>query len=178
MLVFALKDQDVSEYHYRFYHILATLAGDLVVRRGAVAVFQRLLREELRAGVHGEVDEESWQLKQALLRRQSNIRKETKLFRDYARQSFIDTLTLYLHGICCDIDVDTGPAPVAQPPFAQAAESAVQHVSSARRLRRVPRASGSTGSSAHINRPGFRSNKLYNWQRNGSAPGALNKHSG
>ena len=30
-------------------------------------------------------------------------------FREYARQSFIDTLTLYLHGICCDIDVDTGP---------------------------------------------------------------------
>ena len=26
-----------------------------------------------------------------------------------ARQSFADTLTLYLHGICCDIDVDTGP---------------------------------------------------------------------
>jgi hypothetical protein len=21
----------------------------------------------------------------------------------------VDTLTLYLHGICCDIDVDTGP---------------------------------------------------------------------
>ena len=25
------------------------------------------------------------------------------------RQSFIDTLTLFLHGICCDIDVETGP---------------------------------------------------------------------
>ena len=68
-----------------------------------------LLREELQRGVHGEVDEESWRLKQALLRRQTNVRKETKLFRDYARQSFIDTLTLYLHGVCCDIDVETGP---------------------------------------------------------------------
>jgi hypothetical protein len=68
-----------------------------------------LLREELNRGVHGEVDEESWHLKQALLRRQTNVRKETKLFRDYARQSFVDTLTLYLHGICCDIDVETGP---------------------------------------------------------------------
>ena len=27
----------------------------------------------------------------------------------YARQSLIDSLTLYLHGICCDIDVETGP---------------------------------------------------------------------
>src|SRR5271156_2069849 len=28
VLVFALKGQDVSEYHYRFYHVLATLAAD------------------------------------------------------------------------------------------------------------------------------------------------------
>ena len=48
-------------------------------------------------------------MKQALMRRDGNIRKETKAFRDYVRQSLIDTLTLYLHGICCDIDVETGP---------------------------------------------------------------------
>ena len=71
--------------------------------------FHRTIREELSAEVHGEVDEKSWHLKQALLRRQSNVRRETKLFREYAAQSFMDTLTLYLHGICCDIDVETGP---------------------------------------------------------------------
>ena len=71
--------------------------------------FYRLIREELSAEVHGEVDEKSWHLKQALLRRQTNVRRETKLFREYARQAFEDTLTLYLHGTCCDIDVDTGP---------------------------------------------------------------------
>jgi hypothetical protein len=108
VLVFALKDQDVSEYHYRFYHVLATLAGDLWSDE-ARTQYAALLREELNAGVHGEVDEESWRMKQALLRRQNNVRRETKAFRDYARQSFIDTLTLYLHGICCDIDVETGP---------------------------------------------------------------------
>jgi hypothetical protein len=43
------------------------------------------------------------------MRRQTNLRRETKLFREYARQAFIDTLTLYLHGICCDIDVEPGP---------------------------------------------------------------------
>src|SRR5919198_534586 len=50
------------------------------------------LREELAAEVHGEVDERSWRLKQSLLRRQSNTRKETKLFQDYARQALEDTL--------------------------------------------------------------------------------------
>jgi hypothetical protein len=71
--------------------------------------YSSLLREEMNARVHGEVDEESWHMKQALLRRDTNVRKETKAFRDYVRQSLIDTLTLYLHGICCDIDVETGP---------------------------------------------------------------------
>jgi hypothetical protein len=108
VLVFALKDQDVSEYHYRFYHVLARLAGGLWSEEAQIQ-YCTVLREELNAGVHGEVDEESWHMKQGLLRRQTNVRKETKVFRDYARQSFIDTLTLYLHGICCDIDVETGP---------------------------------------------------------------------
>ena len=39
----------------------------------------------------------------------ANVRRETKLFREYAQQAFEDTLTLYLHGTCCDIDVETGP---------------------------------------------------------------------
>jgi len=108
VLLFALEDQEVAEYHYRFYHSLATFTADRWSSDQQLA-FSGLIREELGAAVHGEVDEESWHLKQALLRRQSNIRKETKVFRDYARQSFIDTLTLYLHAICCDIDVETGP---------------------------------------------------------------------
>ena len=107
-LVFAIKDEDVSDYHYCFYNAISSL----VVRRctpDAQESFSRVLREELNSEVHGEVDEKSWHLKQALLRRQTNIRRETKLFREYAAQSLEDTLTLYLHGICCDIDVETGP---------------------------------------------------------------------
>jgi hypothetical protein len=106
VLVFALKDQEVAEYHYRFYHLLATLMGDHWSDE-MEAAFARVLREELNADAHGEVDEPSWRLKQAL-RRTMGLRGG-KAFRDYSRQSFVDTLTLYLHGICCDIDVDTGP---------------------------------------------------------------------
>jgi hypothetical protein len=105
VLAFALKDQEVAEYHYRFYHSLATLAGEHWTE-AMESTYSRLLHEELNADVHGEVDEPSWRMKQSL-RRGKGARG--KSFRDYARQSFIDTLTLYLHGICCDIDVDTGP---------------------------------------------------------------------
>jgi hypothetical protein len=107
-LAFSIKDIEVADYHYQFYNSLAAVAAD----HWPVDIqerFFRTIREELSAEIHGEVDEKSWHLKQALLRRQTNVRKETKLFREYARQAFEDTLTLYLHGTCCDIDVETGP---------------------------------------------------------------------
>jgi hypothetical protein len=111
VLAFALKDQEVAEYHYRFYHLIATLTGDHWTNE-IESAYGRVLREEINADVHGEVDEPSWRLKQSL-RRVQNSRggalNNSKTFREYARQSFVDTLTLYLHGICCDIDVDTGP---------------------------------------------------------------------
>lgn len=103
-----IKEIDVADYHYQVYNVLAAL----VTERWSQEIqerFFRILREELGAEIHGEVDEKSWHLKQALVRRQTNVRRETKLFREYARQSFEDTLTLYLHGTCCDIDVETGP---------------------------------------------------------------------
>ncbi|MFB3777382.1 MAG: hypothetical protein ACE141_07210 [Bryobacteraceae bacterium] len=107
-LVFAIKDRPVADYHYHFYHALAELVAD-AGDEADQNQFYSLLREELRSRVHGEVDQEGWHLKEALLRRQTNLRRETKLFREYARQAYVDTLTLYLHGLCCDIDVESGP---------------------------------------------------------------------
>lgn len=108
VLAFALKDQEVADYHYRLYNLVAGLVVDQLSEDGQ-RQYQSLLREELSAKVNGEVDEESWHLKQKLTRRQANLRRETKLFLDYSRRSLVDTMTLYLHGICCDIDVETGP---------------------------------------------------------------------
>jgi hypothetical protein len=108
VLVFALKEQDVAEYHYRLYRRLAALIVEKLSTEAAAA-YKSMIREELTASVHGEVDDDSWQAKQTLLRRQTNLKRDSPAFADYVRQSFIDTLTLYLHGICCDIDVETGP---------------------------------------------------------------------
>jgi hypothetical protein len=112
VLAFGVKDIEVADYHYRFYSALAALIAETWPQE-IQERFHRTIREELSAEVSGEVDEKSWHLKQALLRRQTNVRKETKLFREYARQAFEDTLTLYLHGTCCDIDVETGPRQMA-----------------------------------------------------------------
>ena len=45
--------------------------------------------------------------------RHSDTAKNTKSFRAYAREAMIDTLTLYLHGLCCDLDVEAGPRQLA-----------------------------------------------------------------
>jgi hypothetical protein len=108
VLALSIKDLEVADYHYQLYSALAVLMAERWSQEVQERFF-RTIREELSAEVHGEVDEKSWHLKQALQRRQSNVRKETKLFREYAQQAFEDTLTLYLHGTCCDIDVETGP---------------------------------------------------------------------
>ena len=107
-LFFTIQDEQVSDYHYYLYDELAALISNRCPDK-AQDTWHGLLREELSAEVHGEVDEKSWHLKQTLLRRPMAARKDGKPFRAYARQSFEDTMTLYLHGLCCDIDVETGP---------------------------------------------------------------------
>jgi hypothetical protein len=104
----AAKDEDVADYHDSLYYELATLAVDR--SDGEVTGhYHALLRSELKGDVRGEVDDASWKLKDQLLSRQTDPARNTKLFQAYARESMIDTLTLYLHGLCCDLDVEAGP---------------------------------------------------------------------
>lgn len=112
VLFVPFEDRDVGEHHYRFCQFVATLIAN---RKSDFVenTYLPLVRQELRGNVHGEVDELSWEKKIALLERQSMFHGTNKSLREYARQSFIDTLTLYLHGICCDLDVDTGPRQLA-----------------------------------------------------------------
>ena len=72
VLVFALKEQDVAEYHYRLYRRLAALIADKWDATTADS-YRALIREELEAGIHGEVDDDSWQAKQNLLRKNFHV---------------------------------------------------------------------------------------------------------
>ncbi|HWR51460.1 MAG TPA: hypothetical protein VN428_10155 [Bryobacteraceae bacterium] len=107
-LVLAIRDRDVADYHYSFYRAVAE-AAVRALPSSHQDRFIKVLRDEVRGGVHGEVDEESWRAKIQLIRKQPDAKSDSKIFRSYAKLAFADTLTLYLHGICCDIDVDTGP---------------------------------------------------------------------
>ena len=48
-------------------------------------------------------------------------KRNSKALQVYLRQSMTDTLTLYLHGLCCDIDIEAGPRQLASASAAQAA---------------------------------------------------------
>lgn len=111
-LAFAVKDAEVADYHYRFYRTIAELVAG---RNGenVPAEYSKLVSDELDHNAHGEVDEESWRLKMELTPHDRAEGRPSKRFRAYLRRSFIDTLTLYLHGVCCDIDVETGPRQLA-----------------------------------------------------------------
>lgn len=116
VLAFAVQEPNLSDIHYYFYKGIA----DLIGRRAGEAVeeeYATLLREELKTNVHGEVDEPSWNLKQELIESEAPTTRRSKVFVEYLRQSYIDTLTLYLHGICCDIDVEPGPRQLPSRPL-------------------------------------------------------------
>jgi hypothetical protein len=113
VLALATAGLDMSEYHYTLYD---GIAGQVTKRAPETVLedFGKLLREELEAAANGEVREESWELKQKYLHRTvGNGKREATLWNDYRRQSLRDTLTLFLHGICCDIDVEAGPRQLA-----------------------------------------------------------------
>ena len=112
ILAFGVQEVDSGDYHYNFFHAISLLVY-LTQPDSVLAGYRTILREELKGRAHGEVDDAAWKAKLSLLKKESGIRGESKLFLEYARHSFIDTLTLFLHGICCDIDVEPGPRQIA-----------------------------------------------------------------
>ena len=108
----AAEGQDVADYHYWFYNGIAEQAASRV-DDAAFARFSGLVADELNRNARGEVDERSYQLKQKLNRKQRLPGSDSKLMKDYFRQALEDTLTLYLHGLCCDIDVEPGSRQLA-----------------------------------------------------------------
>lgn len=130
-LFLAAQESNLNDYHYYFFRSIAAMVTE---RLPAVSqdAYINLLDAEIQQQVHGEMDEVSWRMKQDYLESNSPdepvtkpvMKPVTKLkkkpekklgksFFEYARQSMVDTMTLYLHGICCDIDVDPGPRQLA-----------------------------------------------------------------
>ncbi len=111
-LFLAAQESNLNDYHYYFFRSIAAMVTERLPA-SLQDSYMALLQDELKGQVHGEMDEASWRLKQEYLEANAGRKKPGKGFREYARQSMIDTMTLYLHGICCDIDVEPGPRQLA-----------------------------------------------------------------
>ncbi len=111
-LFLAAQESNLNDYHYYFFRSIAAMVTE---RMPAIHqdAYINLLADEVKHQVHGEMDEASWRMKQDYLEENGIKKKPGKGFFEYARQSMIDTMTLYLHGICCDIDVEPGPRQLA-----------------------------------------------------------------
>ena len=107
LMLLSIRSEPVPEYHDTFFRAITRLSSPKFAP-DFLDAYAKIVRAELESNIHGEVGEESWDLKQEL----DGIRKG-KRFARYLSASLEDTLSLYLHGICCDIDVEKGPRQLA-----------------------------------------------------------------
>jgi hypothetical protein len=106
-LVLACRELDAHDTGFEF---LASV-GELLRPRLAddeLARFSRLLEEELRAGVPGEIDEDTLAIKQPLLS-SSARRMSRERFRKYRDAAFVSTVAEYVHGLWHDVQIRIGP---------------------------------------------------------------------
>ncbi len=107
-LFLAVRDEAVSDAHVILYHELADRLVSLATE-DFCAAFAKLVNGELKKNVRGELEEDAWQLKKELLSYQGDAEGKSALLDRYHRLALRDSLALYLHGLCCDIDLHTGP---------------------------------------------------------------------
>ena len=75
--------------------------------------FHDLLDAELEARVHGELHDRSWRLKREFLGYKGDAAGRAAVLDAYRWQALVSTLTLYLHGLCCDLELDAAPKQLA-----------------------------------------------------------------
>ena len=107
-LFIAMLDEEFYDTHIVLYR---ALAQEIVQRGGAdfARSFNEALDSELRGRANGEVHERAWRLKRDYLQVKRPGSDRDEVLAEYRQQALEDTLTLYLHGLCCDIEVDAGP---------------------------------------------------------------------
>jgi len=75
--------------------------------------FSELLEDEMRAGITGEIDEDSRGAKQPLVGRRARRKRNPDLFEHYRDISFVSTTAEYMHGLWHDVQIRVGPEHLA-----------------------------------------------------------------
>lgn len=114
-LVLPCKELDPHDTGLEFLASIAELLRPRLTNE-ELARFSVVLEEELRAGIAGEIDEDSRGAKQPLIGRRARRKRSAESFEHYRDISFVSTTAEYMHGLWHDVQIRLGPEhlPVAQ----------------------------------------------------------------
>jgi hypothetical protein len=105
-VVLACRELDAHDTGFELLACVAELLRQRLTS-GEVSQFQRLLEEEMRKGVTGEIDEEAGRAKQVLAGRSG--RRRGPDFESYRDISLVETIAEYMHGLWHDVQIRVGP---------------------------------------------------------------------
>lgn len=108
----AIRSDDYFDSHVLFYQALASRIIEHADGQ-LTEMFNLLLDTELKKNARGEVNEFAWLCKKDLLALAADAEERQRCLEAYRAAALADTLALYLHGLCCDIDLDNGPKQLA-----------------------------------------------------------------
>ncbi len=99
-----------SNAHDAGFELLAAIGEILQERlsRDERSQYRRLLEQELKDGVPGEIDEDVQAVKKKFLA--ASTREKKDKLDDYLAASFAGTLSEYIHGLWHDVEVRLGPS--------------------------------------------------------------------
>jgi hypothetical protein len=106
-LVIACRDLDPHDTGWEFLASVAELLRSRLAQ-GEVGRYTKLLQEELSEGFEGEIDEDAYEAKQ-LLRRRNRWLRTGPQFQKYRDVSFTSTCAEYIHGLWHDVQIRLGP---------------------------------------------------------------------
>ncbi len=106
-MVLACRDLDPHDTGWEFLAAVAELLR-LRLTPEERERYTSLLHEELRKGLEGEIDEEAYEAKQPLRRRDRWARTGPQ-FLNYRDISFTSTCAEYMHGLWHDVQIQLGP---------------------------------------------------------------------
>jgi hypothetical protein len=106
-LVLACRDLDPHDTGWEFLASVADLLRSRLAHE-EVERYAKLLQEELGEGFEGEIDEDAYQAKQPL-RRRNRWSRTGPQFLKYRDVSFTSTCAEYIHGLWHDVQIRLGP---------------------------------------------------------------------
>lgn len=105
-LVLACREADAHDTGFEFLASVAQLAAAKLAQ-AETEPYARLLEDELRRGVGGEIDKEALDAKQAYMKEKGASKPAA--FDRYCEVSLTSTLAEYMHGLWHDVQIRVGP---------------------------------------------------------------------